>query len=112
MPSTFFKTIALLSLLAPFATVMAADDQLQPTCGVAGDAILSDCQNLVNSGCNACGSWPGVLCFHFSSSGDCFDAWEDPNGGEVAGIYAPDLPVERRIHIRGQTIPRNVTRLD
>lgn len=52
MPSTFFKTIALLSLLAPFATVMAADDQLQPTCGVAGDAILSDCQNLVNSGWN------------------------------------------------------------
>lgn len=50
--------------------------------------------------------------FHFFFSGDCFDAWEDPHGGEVAGIYAPDLPIERRIHIRGQTIPRNVTRLD
>jgi len=183
MPSTFFKTIALLSLLAPFVTVMAADDQLQPTCGVAGDATLSDCQTLVNSGwsnfdysrtChfrNSAGlpsgqAWnpicsPGNCCIYVANDGyksnpdalkaavqkilgcqdaaknkvngampaavgqafsvcvsdgkgcgDCFDAWEDPHGGEVAGIYAPDLPIERRVHIRGQTIPRNVTRLD
>ncbi|KAJ7649260.1 hypothetical protein B0H17DRAFT_1269188 [Mycena rosella] len=28
--------------------------------------------------------------------GDCFDVLEDPHGGQPNGIYAPDLPVERR----------------
>ncbi|KAJ7131417.1 hypothetical protein C8R44DRAFT_871909 [Mycena epipterygia] len=46
--SAVFKTFAIVALF-PFATVMAADDQLQPTCGVAEDAKFSDCQTLVNN---------------------------------------------------------------
>jgi hypothetical protein len=50
---------------------------------------------------------------HSIFSGDCFDAFEDPHGGQPNGVYAPDLPVERReVHIRGHVLARNVTTLD
>ncbi|KAJ7483551.1 hypothetical protein FB451DRAFT_1129460 [Mycena latifolia] len=179
--TALFKTVAFSAFLA---TVMAADDQLQPTCGVAGDAVLSDCQTLVNSqwtnfdysrtchfrdgsGLPTGQAWnpicsPGNCCIYVANKGyqdnpnalkaavqkilgcqdaavnkvngampaavgqsfsvcvsdgkgcgDCFDAFEDPHGGAPNGVYAPDLPPERReVHIRGHAIARNVTRLD